>query len=284
MSHVMYLVNRPPPEELFHYSDFTGLNGLITNKQIWMGDIFFLNDEKEYQLGLDLFQKHLAEQKLKHLDSPFNIFLNALDSIEDVLKQRAPLSFSLTEENDLLSQWRGYTKNGIGVSVGFQSSSLKSQFQILPCLYLQKDQNAYIEHLFELALTKFTETKEVGKHDKVHCKNPLELPHWDAINEAGSQFISQISVACAIIKEYSFREEKEWRLISFDRSNIEFLPKETYLKPIKKFTIEPKGLIKSIKVGPNPNKNLCKSSIQVLLKTNLIDGVSLSLSDIPYRN
>lgn len=74
MQHIMTIVNRTPPEELFHYSDFNGLIGIIKNKQIWMGDIFFLNDEKEYQLGLELLKKQLEIQKGIHSSSPFGIF------------------------------------------------------------------------------------------------------------------------------------------------------------------------------------------------------------------
>ena len=135
MSDIMSKVKRVPPNELFHYSDFTGLNGVITNKEIWMGDLLFLNDEKEYQLGLDLFKNELDIQKKQYANTSFGIFLNSLNSIEELLKQSPPLSFSLTEESDLLSQWRGYTKNGIG----FRSSNLINGFQLLPCLYLLED-------------------------------------------------------------------------------------------------------------------------------------------------
>ncbi|QSR48605.1 DUF2971 domain-containing protein [Aeromonas veronii] len=201
MQHIMTIVNRTPPEELFHYSDFNGLIGIIKNKQIWMGDIFFLNDEKEYQLGLELLKKQLEIQKGIHSSSPFGIFLNSLDSIELYLRERPPLSFSLTEENDLLSQWRGYTKNGIGVSIGFRSVSLKNKFQILPCLYSPEEQDAYVKHLFELALSKFNSTIEMGKYDKRNCQDPTRIPYWDAINEAGNDLVSWLNVACSIIKD-----------------------------------------------------------------------------------
>ncbi|WP_429087032.1 DUF2971 domain-containing protein [Aeromonas allosaccharophila] len=285
MLHVMNVVNRNPPEELFHYSDFNALVGIVKNKQIWMGDLFFLNDEKEYQLGLDLFKKELEIQKEIHKTSPFLIFLNSLDSIDGLLLKSPPFSFSLTEEGDLLSQWRGYTKNGIGVSIGFRSSNLKnSGFQLLPCLYALEEQEAYVRHLFDLALITFNQTTETGKYEKSNCINPLELPRWDAINEAGSALTSRLSVACALIKDSSFKEEKEWRLVNFERNNIDFLAKDSYLKPIKKFSIEPRNIIISIKVGPNPNKIFCKSSICALLNTCALDGVSVSFSDIPYRN
>ncbi|MCY9835870.1 DUF2971 domain-containing protein [Aeromonas media] len=285
MLHVMNIVNRTPPEELFHYSDFNALVGIIKNKQIWMGDLFFLNDEKEYQLGLDLFKKQLEIQKGICQTSPFLIFLNSLDSIDSLLLKKPPFSFSLTEEGDLLSQWRGYTKNGIGVSIGFRSSNLKSGgFQLFPCIYALEEQEAYIKHLFELAFKTFNETSETGKHEKSKCTNPLELPHWDAINEAGSALISWLNVACALIKDSSFKEEKEWRLVNFERYNIDFLAKDSYLKPIKKIPIEPQHIVTSIKVGPNPNKVFCKNSICALLDTCSLDSVLVSFSDIPYRN
>ena len=284
MSHIINQITRTPPEELFHYSDFTGLNGIIVNKQIWMGDLFFLNDEKEYQLGLELFKLCLVEQKIKHKNTPFELFLNKLDDVEELLKNQPPFAFSLTEESDLLSQWRGYTKNGIGVSVGFKTENFKNGFQLLPCIYIYSDQIAYINYLFEYALAKFNSTPEAEKFNKILCSNPSELPFWDAINENLPQFISQLSVACSIIKDVSFNEEKEWRLVNFDRSDVEFLPKDTYLKPIKKVNITPSEIIKSIKIGPNPNKSLCKNSINSLLKASSLTMVNVSISTIPYRN
>lgn len=284
MQHIMTIVNRTPPEELFHYSDFNGLIGIIKNKQIWMGDIFFLNDEKEYQLGLELLKKQLEIQKGIHISSPFGIFLNSLDSIELYLRERPPLSFSLTEESDLLSQWRGYTKNGIGVSIGFRSVSLKNKFQILPCLYSPEEQDAYVKHLFELALSKFNSTTEMGKYDKRNCQDPTRIPYWDAINEAGNDLVSWLNVACSIIKDPSFKEEKEWRIVNFDRSNLDFIAKESYLKPIKKVDIEPRDIVTSIKIGPNPNKVFCKNSICALLNACSLDSLPVALSEIPYRN
>ncbi|MFP7408521.1 DUF2971 domain-containing protein [Aeromonas veronii] len=284
MQHIMTIVNRTPPEELFHYSDFNGLIGIIKNKQIWMGDIFFLNDEKEYQLGLELLKKQLEIQKGIHSSSPFGIFLNSLDSIELYLRERPPLSFSLTEENDLLSQWRGYTKNGIGVSIGFRSVSLKNKFQILPCLYSPEEQDAYVKHLFELALRKFNSTIEMGKYDKRNCPDPTRIPYWDAINEAGNDLVSWLNVACSIIKDPSFKEEKEWRIVNFDRSNLDFIAKESYLKPIKKVDIEPMDIVTSIKIGPNPNKVFCKNSICALLNACSLNSLPVALSEIPYRN
>ncbi|MGC3836068.1 DUF2971 domain-containing protein [Moritella viscosa] len=256
---------------------------MLINRYGWE-NLFFLNDEKEYQLGIDLFNTCLEEQKIKYGSSQFGVFLSSLNNIEKLLKESPPFSFSLTEEGDLLSQWRGYTKNGIGVNVGFSSLGLKDSFQLLPCLYTLEEQRKYIEHLFDLAINKFSHTEEKGQFDKALCLNPSELPHWDAINEAGTQLISHLSAACSIIKDTSFSEEKEWRLVCFTRDNIEFVPKDTYLKPIKKMNIEPDKIVTSIKVGPNPNKNLCRSSINALLKANGLKDTQVSISEIPYRN
>ena len=52
---------------------------------------------------------------------------------------------SFSEERDLLSQWRGYCKNGSGYSLGFALSSLQScvkraGFAIKPCVYDRQKQ------------------------------------------------------------------------------------------------------------------------------------------------
>jgi len=284
MVHIAYTVNKQPPNVLFHYSDFRGLNGIVVNNEIWMGNLFFLNDEKEYELGLEVFKRVLEQKKEQYAGTPFLIFLNSLNGIESLLKDSAPLSFSLTEEGDLLSQWRGYTNNGIGVSIGLNCQILKGDSLLLPCIYHTTEQEEYIEYIVSLAYEIFSSTKETGKHDKSHCENPLEMPYWDAINEAGRKFIGQINVACSIIKHSTFSEEKEWRLISFDRSGIEFIPKETFIKPIKKIKVATDGLVNSIKVGPNPNQNLCVNSIEEMIRVVGRNNISITKSEIPYRN
>lgn len=285
MKHIMHTINRVPPETLFHYSDFSALNGIVVNNEIWMGNLFFLNDEKEYELGIEIFKQVLEEKKLAYNNANFLVFLNSLTGIEKLLRNNAPLSFSLTEEGDLLSQWRGYTNNGIGVSIELNTQRLKGSSLLLPCIYTRIEQKEYIEHIISLAYDKFTKTRETGKHDKSKCLDPLELPFWDAINETGSQLISQLNVACSIIKHQTFSEEKEWRLISFDQSGIEFIPKETFLKPIKKIKLSSSNkVIHSVKVGPNPNQRLCINSIKELLKLSNKESINVTRSEIPYRN
>lgn len=285
MSHIMSLVNRKPPATLYHYTDFAGLIGIAGEGEIWMGDIFFLNDKKEYLEGLSLFNAELTRRKEKCNDDSLSVFLNSLGTVENLLRQQTQYVFSLTEEDDLLSQWRGYANNGIGVSIGFNASEFLASFTLLPCIYNTSEQEAYLSHLFDLAIQIFESTPEKNKHDKSNCINDAELPYWDAINDAGSRLISTLNVACAIIKNPAFKEEKEWRLISFDNDGLTFIGKQSFLKPVKKTKFSNDlGIMNSIKVGPNPDSNLCMQSVQKLLAHYHADAVSLSTSSIPYRN
>jgi len=285
MPNIMSVVNRKPPTTLYHYTDFNGLIGIVSTGQIWMGDVFFLNDKKEYLEGLDIFNLELAKRKEGYKNDGISVFLNTLGTVEEALKKQTQFVFSLTEDNDLLSQWRGYTNNGMGVSIGFSSSEFLNSFKLLPCIYDRTEQELYVSHLFDLALNIFRNTPEKNKWDKSNCMNDLELPYWDAINEAGSKLISTLDVACAIIKNPAFKEEKEWRLISFDDDGLHFVSKASFVKPIKKTSFSNnKGIINSIKVGPTPDRDLCVRSIKKLLDCHFTHSVDISMSSIPYRN
>lgn len=201
---------------------------------------------------------------------PFFIFHNG-DTISILDQNPGVFVLSFTERKDLLSQWRAYTPQCHGVSIGIESNfqnDLVTQGLLFPVIYDEKLQTEYADHLFESAFSQFITSKN----------NELTF-NDDAI----SNFFSSIKAACTLMKNSSFDEEQEWRYIIYGENitNINFRSSEFYLIPYINLEINSEHL-KSIIIGPNPHKQLCKQSIELLLRKMAIAANTCD-SKIPFR-
>ena len=102
---------------LYHYTDFNGLKGIIENQCLFASNSSFLNDEKEYSFGVDIFIKS-AESIKSNTKSHIK---NALaDEFTSLVRQRSISNHyvaSFSKKPDLLSQWRAYANNGKGIAI-----------------------------------------------------------------------------------------------------------------------------------------------------------------------
>lgn len=286
---VLSFINQKKPSNLSHYTNFEALISIIKNEELWLSNLWFLNDRNEYKEGLSIIETKYLEKIKKHKEPNIKILLNTLESAISLLKQQSVYVISLTTNEDLLSQWRGYGgNNGVGIKFNFSNNKTINLF---PCIYNKKMQEEYINHIFENTIEIFNKTKENGLFPKEWCNEKDELPYWDAINIAGSNFISKCNVACALIKNEGFKEEEEWRLLNFSSENINFLSKGSFIKPfIKMKILNFKETLTGVIIGPNPDEDLCKRSIVQLLKSKkiaenqtLFDTLKITSSSIPFR-
>ena len=122
--------SQKPQSTLYHYTGIGSLMGIVDSKVLWGSHIYYLNDAAEIVFASRLLRELVNER-----------FLSATSDKKDFLRQfyswlesftSTPYHlfiFSLTEEGNLLSQWRSYTPHGKGVrlrvfpSVTYKSSS-----------------------------------------------------------------------------------------------------------------------------------------------------------------
>ena len=144
--------NEVPPKPIFHYTTAAGLDGILTKKVIFASNNDYLNDDMEILYGryllidaisariaelksvvipddrdfinADVFQ-YLAKVPLGKL-APW-IFLHSLKRDIETYKEADYYVASFCEEPDLLSQWRGYTTQCGGYSIGVKFSSARVQ-------------------------------------------------------------------------------------------------------------------------------------------------------------
>jgi len=56
-------LNSNIPDTLYHYTNLQGFQGIIENSNIWMSNLFYLNDKNEYTLGINILREELNKYK-----------------------------------------------------------------------------------------------------------------------------------------------------------------------------------------------------------------------------
>lgn len=184
------------PDVLYHYCGVDSFMEIVKNKTLRLSYLAHANDFLEIQwaknLIIDQFKKVFGKIELGHM----------------IIFKEAKLdyyAFCLSEEEDKLSQWRGYADDGTGIAIGFD-------FNVLLNYLKEKKVDQYISlnkivynPKKQISLIK----EEIEKRGNYIVKQPL-------LKEVGEIYEP-------IFKNNAFKEENEWRLIlkSEDDNKVE---------------------------------------------------------------
>lgn len=105
---------------IYHYCSVEAFLSIIQNKKIWLSSSLTTNDYLENKLILLKVEKFINEEDIKYKD----IFQKFYQSL--YLNVQGFYISCFSENGDMLSQWRAYTNDGLGVSIGFDVNSLPS--------------------------------------------------------------------------------------------------------------------------------------------------------------
>ncbi|MGN6603620.1 MAG: DUF2971 domain-containing protein [Ginsengibacter sp.] len=267
---------------IYHYCNDDVLKSICENQEIWLSDIYAMNDSSEFEWGRELFITVLKENK-KEFDQLFRFFIvsKVMSAVPDTL----PLIGCFSKNGDLLSQWRAYSEDGKGFSIGFDSNKIYQGLGV---------------HINSVVYEEEVQYKLI--------LNTLRGLHaiWKSTNENYDeiQIPSQIfSIDLAYLKNPTFFEEQEIRIIRLlvkdgseyvdvgGNSEInDVYPLKVsrrkrdegdimYIKlPLK---IKSKHIIKEIIIGPK-NENSVKQMEDIIRQLGL-DGVSVKKSKSTYR-
>jgi len=203
---------RRPAGTLYHYTNVGSVVGIAKSRVIYASSAQYLNDSSELTFGMDLLAMAINRQADASNDSDERVFL---DDLTGWLKLYRNIPYpificSLSEHGSLLSQWRSYTSHGKGVSLGFSPGMISrtlalSGCQVAKCIYDPEEQSAIVEELLSLLLTSFRnekpERQPIGPPDKMLYYGYIDGFRFDLFR------------VLAIIKDKSFEEESEWRII-----------------------------------------------------------------------
>ncbi|OHD85618.1 MAG: hypothetical protein A3I60_05780 [Sulfuricurvum sp. RIFCSPLOWO2_02_FULL_43_45] len=191
---------------LYHYTSLEGFIGILSNQNIWATEYSFLNDSSELGYGLSIVKKLLKKYIDENNDALvckfFEYVLNYLND-EALIHQFFIASFS--EHKDQLSQWKGYGRNGSGVSLGFDFKDLTrwKREEIL-------DINIYIKPVI---YEKEIQEKEITKILDLLMKHIKTLKTIDKIETIASCLAGFLIEKSIFFKSLAFQEENEWRIV-----------------------------------------------------------------------
>lgn len=195
---------------------------------------------------------------------------------------------SFRSHGNLLSQWRGYSSPGKGVSLGFcpeyiLSCAEKQQFMIGKCIYEPARQRMLIRQVVDA----------MESMASVHAQGKTSASERSALyREAFAGMETDLLRIAAILKHPSFREEKEWRIVSPIITNdveapILFREGHAMLVPYIEFDISPgEGPIAMdhLFLGPTANINISMNSLKMFLEKNgIIPQRGIDYCQIPFR-
>lgn len=225
-------------------------------------------------------------------------------SVEGIEKIIDGLGFCLSEEKDLLSQWRGYAADASGVSIGFSKDYLEQ---------LSKIRNNPKESGFTLQRVEYEKTAQVDlvKPTYLKVKNLIDEGAFkvpgirglldtrsDEEIEEENKKIKRVyynfSMSVLILfqelfklKTMAFKEEKEWRLISYFVKTGEdicmYRAVDDRIIPYRIFELKSleQDAIKEIILGP---KNLTpKYVVESFLNKHGFRNVRVLNSEASYR-
>lgn len=267
-----------PPEHLYHYTTVNGAYGIITSKSLWITKIKYLNDESELSFSIKFFQQRMKLFIKRLADEGKVGFLNQASEQLNRFENINICTASFCEDSNLLSQWRSYGSDDEGIAIGFSSELLREcctrqSINLWKCIYDQQIQAKIIDEIIEVL------SKEYDAHSKTNDRKAFEYLIY--------QFSALFLQIAPIIKNYHFRQEYEWRLVTLPISvnDINYsikLVSNKRLIPVCEFKFQPE-CIKDIVIGPSERKFLTGECIGDLLIKNNYQDWSITYSDTPYR-
>ena len=226
--------NKGYPKVLYHYASMEKGTSILKHKNIRLSDITKSNDVKEISIFFpDLFDEMLKnydehngfsykfEYKGKGNRQAFGLFVNELKKkIEKEFEDGSIATFALclSEEGDLLSQWRGYADDGKGICLGlnveeilkFVGISSVSGFSLEKVEYLSKEQiDEWVKNVANQMLGIVEIILGAIEEGNIQYYSAKEFDE-DIFNTIYYNILSEVEESIKF-KTEGFKEEKEWR-------------------------------------------------------------------------
>ena len=277
-----------PQGVLYHYTTFAGLLGIVKSRALWASDIRYMNDSAELRHTAELINMEVRERIDGGHPNP-HLLTQFVDWVSHRITSGHMLfGASFRSQGNLLSQWRGYSTPGKGVSLGFRPEYIlqcaeKQHFMVGRCIYEPAKQRQLIRQVVD-AVETLASRLVVGERT---AAERTVLYH-----ETFAKMETDLLRIAAILKHPSFHEEKEWRIVSPIIANnaeapILFREGHAMLVPYIEFDI---GLgaaplaMDHLFLGPTANSNISMNSLKMFLEKNgIIPKRGIDYCQIPFR-
>jgi hypothetical protein len=230
------LYSQLPGSPLYHYTSIDAAQIILKDGAIRATEVRYFSDASELQVARDAVAAVVRDRTKEGTEN------NVLSQFEKWVSQRVsygPMVFAacFTTAGNLLSQWRGYTPIGKGLSLGFHPSHVhecakEQDYRVGRCIYDWNEQYRIISRIVD-ELEAYCES--LGPNPKGHP----DQNYMARFIETEADFLQ----AAALMKNSAYKEEQEWRVVSATLSNyvttpISFKPANTTLIPFKLFQLK----------------------------------------------
>lgn len=289
-----------PQTTLYHYCSSAAFHAIVDNKTIRLSSLSLSNDTLEGKLVAKTIERLAQHDQIPPVKVKLLIeMVQFFDSIYD------GLGFCLSEERDLLSQWRGYADDGYGLSIGFSTeylTSLSNTFKNTERsgFSLEAVQYELSEHESEVTPT-YQEAKrliEKGAFDFSGYRGLLdnrtdeeirvEKQRTEATWRQLSMTLLMLFPQLYVLKSPAFREEREWRLLSHlvhsdGKEDCSYRTVRDRVIPFRTYELTPltRSAITEVLLGPKHMTPI--PVIEGFLRRHGFPDVHVHRSDASYR-
>lgn len=289
---------------LYHYCSNASFLSIVSTREIWASDFSLSNDHLEGKWIREVFGRYCNDSNVSAIDQ-----LKLLEHFDYFTAFCGGSGFCMSEEADLLSQWRAYADNGAGVSIGFR----RDYFEELG--NRRRDRN----DLFNASLTKVEYDLAEQKKLIAQCTDQiLKLVSEGALLNQSLASISlgltpenekseRLSKFRQLLIQYvffilhlftmknpAFAEEREWRVISHilpeGTSNLvvpmramDFRPLTDRIVPYRRIPLEKLQYPALAEVVLGPRNITPDNVVTAALEKNGFENVKVRRSSSSYR-
>ena len=189
-------------ENLYHYTDFNAMRGIITNGEIWLWNLRRMNDSQE----MLYFIKKLKSAVKNCLDCSLHEKVETLlsENLKD-FDRLSSYASCFSEYSDDAAQWARYAKNGMGICIAFNKE--------------------YLAKIGEAGHAPLCKVSYSGDVDGLEIVSEIAaiVKEGEKDNDRIKEMFNRLITSSPLFKHPSFISEKEYRLVSLPYNVNQYL-------------------------------------------------------------
>jgi hypothetical protein len=279
------------PRTLYHYCSGEAFLSIINSRSIRLTNLSLSNDSLEGKWASSLYENEGSKYKLSDTTKRL---------VESIIRRGAidVFGFCLSEEKDILSQWRAYSDDGRGFCIGYNSHALSALCEaqsVANVLQFEKVEyeSTIQRHIFNEFMNYCEKFADERRDIHLQIREKREMYTDATFLETASRIF--------LLKNPAFREEREWRLLALraimdtvdgqiysDLRDLDYNTYNSLIRPFFTWDFDPNYYgtvatpeITEVVLGPkNGNQDYI---IRSLLESKGLHGVLISRSNASYR-
>lgn len=203
-----------PMPILYHYCSTAAFLSIISSHKIFASEFTLSNDLLEGRWIRQVVIDYCKEKSVDFFTT--EAILSSIDRLVDYL---GAAGICLSEEGDLLSQWRAYSCNGSGFSIGFDQSKFGDQVSPLPTLNKIAYDPAQQKRIIQPAMDSIVALANEGAGRPLTIlgsagKTEADLSLKEENDRRYETLVFSLFPHLYVLKNPAFQEEREWRSVT----------------------------------------------------------------------